>query len=252
MYVCICNAITVKDLERDPGLRKLLGNKCGRCMQFNHIPVEIDELKRINTDNGRRYITPSGTHYPSITTILSHKSKPSIDAWRRRVGAKEANKITRIATTRGTSIHKLCENALRNEPEDRETLFRLSILDQEMYGHFWPLLREIDNIRAVEATLYSDHLRLAGQVDCIAEYRGRLSVIDFKTSKKKKEKWMCENMFIQCSAYAIMFEERTGIPVDQTVILMVQEDEGPVVFVEKRDNYVSKLIEARDAYENEA
>jgi genome maintenance exonuclease 1 len=221
-------------------------------MQFNHIPVEIDELKRINTDNGRRYITPSGTHYPSITTILSHKSKPSIDAWRRRVGAKEANKITRIATTRGTSIHKLCENALRNEPEDRETLFRLSILDQEMYGHFWPLLREIDNIRAVEATLYSDHLRLAGQVDCIAEYRGRLSVIDFKTSKKKKEKWMCENMFIQCSAYAIMFEERTGIPVDQTVILMVQEDEGPVVFVEKRDNYVSKLIEARDAYENEA
>ena len=218
-------------------------------MQFNHIPVEIDELKRVNTDNGRRYITPSGTHYPSITTILSHKSKPSIDAWRRRVGAKEANKITRIATTRGTSIHKLCENALRNEPEDRETLSRLSILDQEMYSNFRPLLNEIDNIRAVEATLYSDHLRLAGQVDCIAEYRGRLSVIDFKTSKKKKEKWMCENMFIQCSAYAIMFEERTGIPVDQTVILMVQEDEGPVVFVEKRDNYVSKLMEARDKYE---
>jgi len=111
------------------------------------------------------------------------------------------------------------------------------------------LFNEIDNIRALESTLYSDHLRLAGQVDCVAEYRGRLSVIDFKTSKKKKEKWMCENMFIQCSAYAIMFEERTGIPVDQTVILMAQEDEGPVVFVEKRDNYVSKLMEARDKYE---
>ena len=147
---------------------------------FNHIPVEIDGLKRVNTDNGRRYVTPSGLLYPSITTILSHKSKPSIDAWRKRVGHKEANKITRIATTRGTSIHKLCENALRNETED---VSNLSILDQEMYSDFRPLLNEIDNIRALESTLYSDHLRLAGQVDCVAEYRGRLSIIDFKTSK---------------------------------------------------------------------
>lgn len=246
MYVCVCNNITEKDLERDPELKKLLGTKCGKCMSFKHIPVAIDGLKRVNTDNGRRYITPSGVLYPSITTILSLKSKPGIDAWRKRVGTKEANKITRVATTRGTSIHKLCENALRNEPEDASNL---SILDQEMYSNLRGLLNEIDNIRALEATMYSDHLRLAGQVDCIAEYRGKLSVIDFKTSKKKKEKWMCENMFIQCSAYAIMFEERTGIPVDQTVILMAQEDEGPVVFVEKRDNYVSKLMEARDKYE---
>ena len=246
MYVCICNAITVKDLERDPELKKLLGTKCGRCMNFNHIPVEIDELKRVNTSEGRRYTTPSGLLYPSITTILSYKSKPGIDAWRKRVGEEEANKVTRIATTRGTAIHKLCENALRNEPED---LSNLSLLDQEMYSDFRPLLNEIDNIKAIEATMYSDHLRLAGQVDCIAEYRGRLSVIDFKTSKKKKEKWMCENMFIQCSAYAIMFEERTGIPIDQIVILMAQEDEGPVVFVEKRDNYVPKLMEARNEFE---
>lgn len=213
---------------------------------FNHVPVEIDELKRISTSEGRRYTTPKGLLYPSITTILSLKSKAGIDAWRKRVGEKEANKITRIATTRGTSIHKLCENALRNEPED---VSKLSILDQEMYSDFRPLLNDIDNIRALESTLYSDHLRLAGQVDCVAEYKGKLSVIDFKTSKKKKEKWMCENMFIQCSAYAIMFEERTGIPVDQTVILMAQEDEGPVVFVEKRDNYVPKLIEARNEFE---
>ena len=246
MYVCICNAITVSDLEKNPELEKLVGTKCGRCMNFNHMPVDIDELERINTSQGRRYTTPSGLLYPSITTILSYKSKPGIDAWRKRVGEEEANKVTRIATTRGTAIHKLCENALRNEPED---VSKLSILDQEMYSDFRPLLNEIDNIRAIESTLYSDHLRLAGQVDCIAEYRGRLSVIDFKTSKKKKEKWMCENMFIQCSAYAIMFEERTGIPVDQIVILMAQEDEGPVVFVEKRDNYVPKLMEARNEFE---
>ena len=126
---------------------------------FNHIPVEIDRLKRINTDNGRRYVTPSGDHYPSITTILSHKSKPGIDAWRKRVGHKEANKITRIATTRGTSIHKMCEDHLNNLNED---VSNLSLLDQEMYSNFKPVMNKIDNIRALEATMYSDHLRLAG------------------------------------------------------------------------------------------
>jgi len=217
---------------------------------FNHIPVDIEQLKRKNTENGRRYITPSGVLYPSITTILSHKSKPFIDAWKKRVGEKEANKITRQATSRGTSIHKLVEYHLENnllkEQKGEETL---SILNKEMYLNLKGLLSKIDNIRCLEQNLYSDHLRLAGQVDCIAEYDGKLSVIDFKTSNKKKSRSHCYNYFIQCSAYAIMFEERTGIPVDQIVILMTQQDDGPAVFVEKRDEFVPKLLEARDAYE---
>ena len=118
-----------------------------------------------------------------------------------------------------------------------------------MYLNMKDLLSDIDNIRALEATLYSDHLRLGGQADCIAEYKGRLSVIDFKTSNKKKTRSQCYNYFMQCSAYAIMFEERTGIPVDQTVILMAQEDEGPAIWVEKRDEFVPKLLDARDDYE---
>lgn len=218
---------------------------------FNHIPVDIEQLKRKNTKEGRRYITPSGVLYPSITTILSHKSKPFIDAWKKRVGEKEANKITRQATSRGTSIHKLVEHHLNNnllkEQEGEETL---SILNKEMYLNLKGLLSKIDNIRCLEQNLYSDHLRLAGQVDCIAEYDGRLSVIDFKTSNKKKTRSHCYNYFIQCSAYAIMFEERTGIPVDQIVILMTQQDDGPAVFVEKRDEFVPKLLETRDEYEN--
>jgi len=218
---------------------------------FKHIPVDIEQLKRKNTEEGRRYITPSGVLYPSITTILSHKSKPFIDAWKKRVGEKEANKITRQATSRGTSIHKLVEYHLNNdllkEQEGEETL---NILNKEMYLNLKGLLSKIDNIRCLEQNLYSDHLRLAGQVDCIAEYDGRLSVIDFKTSNKKKTRSHCYNYFIQCSAYAIMFEERTGIPVDQIVILMTQQDDGPAVFVEKRDEFVPKLLEARDEYEN--
>ena len=141
---------------------------------FNHIPVEIDQLKRKNTDKGRRYETPSGALYPSVTTILSHKSKPFIQEWRKRVGAKEADRISRVASVRGTKIHTLCEDALNNKEED---VSKLSLLDQEMYKEFRPLLNDIDNIRCLEATMYSDHLRLGGQADCIAEYKGKLSVI---------------------------------------------------------------------------
>ena len=110
---------------------------------FNHIAVEIDQLKRKNTDKGRRYETPDGKLYPSVTTILSHKSKPFIQEWRKRVGAKEADKISRIASVRGTKIHTLCEDALNNKPED---VSKLSILDQEMYKEFRPLLNDIDNV----------------------------------------------------------------------------------------------------------
>ena len=215
---------------------------------FNHIPVEIDQLKRKNTDKGRRYETPDGRLYPSVTTILSHKSKPFIQEWRKRVGAKEADKISRVASVRGTKIHTLCEDALNNKEED---INKLSLLDQEMYKEFRPLLNDIDNIRCLEATMYSDHLRLGGQADCIAEYKGQLSVIDFKTSKKRKTRSQCYNYFIQCSAYAIMFEERTGIPINNSVILMAQEDDGPVVFTATRDEFVTKLLDARDDYELE-
>ena len=218
---------------------------------FNHIAVEIDQLKRKNTEKGRRYQTPSGVLYPSVTTILSHKSKPFIDAWKKRIGEKEANRISSRAAKRGTSMHKLVEYHLLNETNlHEEGVQSLDMLDKEMYmNNMKPLLSDIDNIRALEATMYSDHLRLGGQADCIAEYKGRLSVIDFKTSNKRKTRSQCYNYFIQCSAYAIMFEERTGIPVDQTVILMAQQDDGPAVFTATRDEFVPKLLDARDDYE---
>ena len=218
---------------------------------FKHIPVEIDQLKRKNTEKGRRYQTPSGVQYPSVTTILSHKSKPYIDAWKKKIGEAEANKISSRAAKRGTSMHKLVEYHLLNETNlHEEGVQSLDMLDKEMYmNNMKPLLSDIDNIRALEATMYSDHLRLGGQADCIAEYKGRLSVIDFKTSNKRKTRSQCYNYFIQCSAYAIMFEERTGIPVDQTVILMAQQDDGPAVFTATRDEFVPKLLDARDDYE---
>ncbi len=213
---------------------------------FNHNFVEIPKLKQINTDNGRRYKTPSGNLYPSVTTILQKKAAPWIAKWRERVGEEEANRISRVAATRGTKIHKLCENALRNEEEDKS---KLSILDQEMYNAFRPLLDDIDNVRAIEQSMYSDHLRLGGQADCIAEYNGTLSIIDFKTSRKRKTRSSCYDYFIQCSAYAIMFEERTGIPVNQSVIIMAMEESAREGATATRDEVVPRVLGARDNYE---
>jgi ATP-dependent exoDNAse (exonuclease V) beta subunit len=218
---------------------------------FTHNPVEIPQLKRKNTENGRRYETPTGALYPSITTILSAKSKPFIDAWKNKIGHAEANRISSKAAKRGTSIHSLVEHHLNNEKDLHEQgVQSLDMMTQEMYNNnMMPLLSDIDNIRCLESFLYSDHLRLGGQVDCIAEYKGVLSIIDFKTSNKRKTRSQCYNYFIQCAAYAIMFEERTGIPVSQTVILMAQQDDGPAVFTAKRDDFVTQLLDARDDYE---
>jgi genome maintenance exonuclease 1 len=111
------------------------------------------------------------------------------------------------------------------------------------------LLDRINNIHAQEIALYSDHLRLAGRVDCIAEFDGKLSVIDFKTSGKPKKKEWITNYFAQAAAYAIMYEERTGTPINRSVILIAVEDEEPQIFIESRDNYVKDLLHARDLYE---
>ena len=97
--------------------------------------------------------------------------------------------------------------------------------------------------------MYSDHLRIAGTVDCVAEFDGKISVIDFKSASKPKDKSYIENYFMQCSAYAIMFEEIFRIPVSQIVIAIAVEEEDPQIFVEKRDNYVKRLLYYRDLYE---
>lgn len=204
-----------------------------------------------NEDGGRVYVNVSGTAYPSATTVLSVLSRDSIAAWRKRVGEEEANKISSKASTRGTKIHTLTETYLKNENvSDKINEVRATMLDVEMFTKFKPILDPISNIHCQELALYSDHLRMAGRVDCIAEYNGKRAVIDFKTSNKSKSKSYIESYFMQTAAYAIMYEERTGIPVPWLVILIAVEDDDPQVFIEKRDDWVKKLLRTRDYYEN--
>jgi hypothetical protein len=210
---------------------------------FNHIEHVIPKLERVTSPDGSRlYQTPSGRAYPSVTTVTGLLSKAAIMAWRKRVGEAEANRVSSQAAGRGTRVHSLCEDFLSN----KEVL--PDIFDQELWNKFKPLLERINNIHALETPLYSDHLQVAGTVDCIAEFDGTVSVIDFKTSKRIKSRDDIHGYFMQCSAYAVAFEERTGIPVSRLVILMAVDDENPLVFVEKRDTWVSQFQKLREDY----
>lgn len=217
---------------------------------FNLMLSELQKLPRRNVDGKRVYETPDGHHYPSVTTITSQLSKDAIVAWRKRVGNEAANKITTKATRRGTSVHKLCEDYCLNKlmeekvmPSNKEMFLSIK---KELDAH-------VDNIRSVEGFLYSDFLQVAGQVDLIAEYKGKLSIIDFKTSKKRKPEAWCEGYFIQESAYAFMFEERTGIRVPQLVTIIGVDDEPePQVFVKnasERNEYLLRFQELRKSFD---
>ena len=215
---------------------------------FIHEKIEIgyDDLEVENGANGRRYLSPEGNKYPSITTVLGVLSKAGIAAWRARVGEEEANKISHKATTRGTAVHDLVEKYLDNE-ELPEVLPHITA----SLSNLKPSLSRIGRIFAQESPLYSKHLGVAGRVDCVGEYDGVPSIIDFKTSKKIKKKEWITSYFMQAAAYAIMWEERTGMPITNLVIIMDVDNESPQIYVEHRDNWTKKLFETIELYHKE-
>jgi genome maintenance exonuclease 1 len=217
-------------------------------MNFKHVGCDIDYDLATETINGKRfYVTPGGNKYPSVTTITSQYNKQSIMEWRKRVGEEEANRISSKAAGRGTRVHTMCENYLNNQEDYLQKQMPDAIV---MFKTLQPLLNEyVNNIHALEVPLYSDYLRTAGRVDCIAEFDGAISVIDFKTSSKPKEDKWIQNYYMQCSAYAVMFEERTGIPVSRIVVMIAVDGEKAQIFVKKRNDYIGEFIKYRDIYE---
>ena len=182
-----------------------------------------------------------------MTKAIEILSEDGIRAWRKRVGEEEANRISTRAANRGTAVHSITERYINNEVDYAEG-FMPNIIQN--FNDLKPILDErLGNIRAQEVPLYSDHLRVAGRVDCVAEFDGTLSIVDFKTSRKLKKKEWITNYFAQEAAYAIMWEERTGEPITQLVTLITVDDEQPQVFVEHRDNWTELLLKTRDEYE---
>ena len=216
-------------------------------MEFNHKTVELPAITAINKEGVRVYETPEGQYYPSITTVLSIRNKKGLMEWRKRVGDDVANHIMRTAANRGTKVHHMCEDYLNNMPMNWPTQWKehqKNFLPWCMFQKLSHRLESIDNIRKLEAGLWSDKYAVAGRVDCVAEYKGTLSIIDFKTSTKEKNDEWNENYYIQGSAYAEMFEERTGINISQVVILVVTEDGTVQEFIKNKEEYLDALSEA--------
>ena len=207
---------------------------------FNYCPPkDLADLKSQTFPDGKRYYTtPDGVKLPSVTTVIGAKKKEAIMKWRKRVGEEEANKISRKATSRGTNVHTLCERYLNNEQ-----LGMIMPDAKEMFLPLKPILDRIDNIHYQECALWSIALGMAGRVDCIGEFDGVLSVIDFKTSKKVKKKEDIGDYFAQCVAYACMYEELIGAGIEQIVIIMAVEDSEPLVFIEKTEDHLNTLLE---------
>ena len=211
-------------------------------MKFEHVDLNLPQLERETIDGVRYYKVPDDEELlrlVSITSVTSHKNRQIFLDWRKRVGEEEADKVTRQATSRGTDMHTLVENYLHNRvlPSVQplsDFLFKISKTD----------LNRINNIYALEGSLYSKQLGIAGTVDCIAEYDGELAIIDFKTSKKPKPREWIEHYFVQCMAYGCMLYELTGISVKKLVIIMACEN-GECVVYEERDKskYIKLLTE---------
>lgn len=219
-------------------------------MNFNYVKLpELDfELNAVTTDEGRRYTAPNGEVYPSITTVLSSYNKKAIYEWRQRVGEEEANRVSRRASNRGTKLHLMCEDYLRNEltPMKLQTVMPDT---KELFLQIRPKLDEcIGDIYGLEQPLYSHKLRVAGRCDCIAEWEGELSIIDYKTSSKEKNEDHIQNYFMQCTAYAEMFEEITGREIGQIVVAIAVEGGNPQFFVRDKHLYLKSLKEFISKY----
>lgn len=208
---------------------------------FTHLDtITPVELKTIEGPKGRFYVTPEGNKYPSITTILGSGDKPWLNDWRQSLGFEKADKEMKRAADRGTAVHLMVERFLNNEDKPTRGMQIDHITE---FNTLRLHLKKINNIVTQESALWSDMLRTAGRVDCIGEYQGKLSIIDFKTSTTSKNMDMIQSYWLQTTAYAIMFQERYGIQIDQAVIIMsVERGAVPLVFKQPIDQYIEPLL----------
>jgi len=213
---------------------------------FNHIdtPVSIPKLTSQNKD-GFRYYSVDGKLYPSVTSVLSILSKDGIRAWRDSIGHDVANFESNRASTRGTHFHKICEHYLCNKNISN---FKKKVLPYGLFSLVKNEIDRIDNIHGLEKTLYSHNLKLAGRVDCVAEFDDVLSIIDFKSANKEKSPQILENHLLQETAYAIMWSEIADSPIEQIVTIVACENGESQTVIEKPGFYIKKLESVIDEF----
>jgi len=213
---------------------------------FHRDLINFPELEQVNAKEGLRYYIREGSDikYPSVTTVLNLKTAKFIMAWRKRVGEEEANRISTRAANRGTAAHNLIEKYIKGEPAEAKLPLHLMLFDN--FRRFAD--EHLNNIRVIEGRMFSDHLKVAGTADIIAEVDGELAIVDWKTSAKKKTKSQMDNYYMQQAAYAVMFEENTRIPVSKLVTVVSTEEGDIQVVEERRDRWIGQFRELRERY----
>ena len=214
--------------------------------------TDTPELERVEIDGVRHYTAEGVGPYPSVTTVLSAdpSKKKGIEKWRERVGEEEANRVSHVASQRGTAVHQIMEDyILDQEPVTKPMPIHLATASKlKKWVNIY-----VGDVKMVEGQLFSHHLRTAGTVDLVAEWDGKMAIIDWKTSKYAKKREYIENYFMQEAAYAVMFEERTGIPVERLVTAVAYDEpnDGCQLFIENRDDWIDKFIELREMYDTQ-
>ena len=202
----------------------------------------LPKTKGMSVD-GHRFYNIDGHNYPSVTTVLGIRKTEGLKKWRESIGENVAKWEMNRAARRGKSFHTLVEQYIKNEtPSIRD------VLPLGLFRLLKPYIDQIDNIHLLEAIMYSKELTIAGQVDCVAEYNGKLSVIDFKTSNKERQESWIDNYFLQTTAYACMYEEHFGTPIEQIVILIASEDGTTQAFIKQKADYKKELMESIDGF----
>ena len=208
--------------------------------------IQVPPIERIDSPTGRLYRVPNGNLYPSVSTILSAGADHSyIDEWRAKVGDKVADEISKKATIRGTLLHENIENRIMGKPE---TFNMFHVEEKQMFKSALPIVDELEEVIALETQLWSDKLRAAGTVDCCARYKGKLRLIDWKTSGRHKSRDEIHSYFLQAAAYAFSLYERTGIIVNDLLIVMMVQDYGLLLFEEKTRDWLPEFIKVREKY----
>jgi hypothetical protein len=213
---------------------------------FQHEFVTLNEnIESVESGSGRRYSTPDGI-FPSVTTVTGWKKRAFFAKWRRE-NPEESKRVL----SRGTKLHSLIETYLLNALTPTAITESEGTTERDLFVSMQQEIDRIGTIYAIEVPLWSKKVGLAGRTDCIGEFDGVPSVIDFKSSNYPKSEDAIQDYFMQATAYALMWQDRTGQELRNIAILIGVEDGGCQVFTADPRDYVPDLVEAIQTYRAE-
>lgn len=208
--------------------------------------LESEEIIQHNSETeGRHYTTPTGGYYPSVTSIVGILNEKHIKEWVARVGEEKANEIKKIAGEHGSRWHELMEKTLYEGVQKIPFGKEFFAVYPQIINNVFPRIGEV---KAIELRMWSDETECAGTVDLIAEFDGKLSIIDWKTSKHEKQSHEIKSYWCQTAAYAIMAEERYGLKIEQLVIVVNQADTESYVYTQPVEYWKRQFRNLRQFY----